>query len=511
MATTRRDFLRDSALLAGAALAPIAGAAPAGKRPNILFFAVDDLRPQLGCYGHKKMKTPNIDGLAAKGTMFRRAYCQQAVCSPSRTSLLTGLRPETTRVYDLQTHFRGILPDTITLPQHFKQHGYHTQAFGKIYHGSLDDPASWSAELWRPKAPGYLKPETIAALNKQREEMTKAGLLKKRKGVLERDPKTGLPLKLARPGPRVRGPAWEDPDCGDSDLADGKVCDEVIRVMGEVKDKDQPFFLACGFIKPHLPFVAPKKYYDLYPPGSLDLADNPFPPKNVPKIALHTFGELRSYSDIPDVGPVDDKLALELIHGYYAATSYTDTLVGKVLAALDRYGLADNTIVILWGDHGWQLGEHGIWCKHSNFETSCHAPMICYSPDQKAPGKPSNALTEFVDIYPSLCELAGLPIPGFLEGTSFAPLMDNPDLPWKSAAFSLYPRGSVMGWSMRTDRYRYTEWGAFKQKPQFRELYDHQVDPDENENIVDKPELAETVARLSEQLHRGWRGALPPA
>ncbi|MBT3291535.1 MAG: sulfatase [Victivallales bacterium] len=510
MTTTRRDFLRSSALLAGtAAFSPLAAAPPAGKRRNVLFIAVDDLRPQLGCYGREKMKTPNIDGLAAQGTLFQRAYCQQAVCSPSRTSLMTGLRPETTRVYDLQTHFRGILPDTVTVAQHFKQNGYFAQGFGKIYHGSLDDPASWSVKSWRPRAPGYLKPETIQAMNKQRQEMKKAGLLKKRKGVLVRDPKTGVPLKLAKPGPRVRGPAWENPVCGDSDLPDGKTCDEVIRVMGEVKDK--PFFLACGFVKPHLPFVAPKRYYDLYPKGSLEVADNPFPPKDVPKIALHRFGEMRSYSDIPNIGPVDDELALKLIHGYYAATSYIDALVGKLLAALKANGLAENTVVILWGDHGWQLGEHGLWCKHSNFETSCHVPMICYSPDQKAPGKPTKALTEFVDIYPSLCDLAGLSTPGFLEGTSFAPLMDNPDRPWKSAAFSLYPRGRTMGWSMRTAKYRYTEWGHLKQKPEFRELYDHDADPDENVNLANLPEHADTTAKLSEQLHKGWRGALPPA
>ena len=229
----------------------------------------------------------------------------------------------------------------------------------------------------------------------------------------------------------------------------------------------------------------------------------------MPQIALHTFGELRSYSDIPDVGPVDDRKALELIRGYYACVTYVDALIGRLLAALEQHGLAENTIVILWGDHGWQLGEHGIWCKHSNFETSCHVPMICFGPDQKAPGKRSRALVEFVDIYPSLCELAGLPVPEFLEGTSFAPLMDTPELPWKTAAFSLYPRGNTMGWSMRTDRYRYTEWGDYKQVPRFRELYDHQTDPDENVNLANLPGQAETVARLSEQLHGGWQAARP--
>ena len=513
---SRRQFLEQTvrgvgaAFLAGSALSPLLRAARTGtgaRRTNVLFIAVDDLRPQLHCYGHEKMITPNIDRLAARGTLFSRAYCQQAVCSPSRTSLLTGLRAETTHIHDLQTHFRLHLPDVVTLPQHFKQNGYFAQGFGKIYHGSLDDPQSWSVKSWRPKGPGYLKKETIAGMKRQREEMIKAGKLKKTKKVLKRDPKTGIPLKLARPGARVRGPAWEDPDVADNALPDGKTADEVIRVMREVKDK--PFFLGAGFVKPHLPFVAPKRYYDLYPKGSLTVADNPFPPKDCPKIALHNFGELRSYSDIPDIGPVDDKLALELIHGYYAATSYVDTLVGKLLDELDRLKLTDNTIVILWGDHGWQLGEHGMWAKHSNFETSCHVPMICAAPGQKAAGQKCSALTEFVDIYPSLCELAGLPLPEGLEGTSFVPLMDKPTLPWKTAAFSVYPRGGNMGRSMRTDRYRYTEWGLMGQKPIARELYDHKNDGDENVNLANQPDAAVTVAKLSHQLHAGWRAARP--
>ncbi len=513
---TRREFLtaalKGAACTLGASAIPqaalAAGAAAAGGKYNVLFIPVDDLRPQLGCYGHEKMITPHIDALAASGTTFLRAYCQQAVCSPSRTSLMTGRRPDTTRVYDLQTHFRLHLPDVVTLGQHFKNHGYFSAGFGKVYHGGLDDPATWSVKSWHPKAPGYLKPETVADMNKRRAAARKAGKRWSSK-VVKRDPKTGLVLKRSRPRFRVRGPAWENPDCADNALADGKIADEVIKVMRQVKDKR--FFLAAGFLKPHLPFVAPKRYYDLYPKGSLTLADNPFAPKDCPPIALHNSGELRAYNDIPTKGKIPDEKALELIRGYYACTSYIDVQIGKVLSELDRLGLRDKTVIVLWGDHGWQLGEHGLWCKHTNFETSAHAPLICASPDQKAKGGKPRALTEFVDIYPSLVDLCGLPMPGGLEGTSFRPLMDNPDLPWKKAAFSQYPRGRNMGYSMRTDRYRYTEWGALGQEPVARELYDHERDPAENVNLANRPEHKETVARLSAMLKQGWRAAQPAA
>jgi len=509
---TRREFLACGlkgaaySMLAGA-LPRVAAAQPATGKHNVLFIAVDDLRPQAGCYGFPKMHTPSIDGLARTGTVFNRAYCQQAVCSPSRTSLLTGLRPDTTRIYDLETHFRRHLPDVVTLPQHFKQHGYHTQGFSKIYHGGLDDPASWSVKHWTPGGGGYAKPETLAALEEQRKQMKAEGKAMVAE-VLERDPKTGMPLKVKQPKFRLRGPAWEDPDVPDDALADGKTADEVIRVMRDVKG--QRFFLAAGFLKPHLPFVAPKKYYDLYPKGSLSLADNPFPPKDCPEIALTNWGELRAYMGIPKDGPLSEQQALELVHGYYAATSYVDAQIGRLLAELDRLGLADKTVVALWGDHGWQLGEHGLWCKHTNFEVATRSLLLCRAPGQRATGKKTNALVEFVDMYPTLAELCGLPLPEELEGTSFAPLLDNPDRPWKSAAFSQYPRGQAMGYTLRTDRYRYTEWAKRGEPPVGVELYDHQTDPGENVNIAGRPENKDTVAKLSEMLRKGWKAALPP-
>jgi len=406
----RREFI--AAGLAGGAYAlldrtlPMIQAAEAGgtansDRPNVLFIAVDDLRPTIGCYGVPVIQTPNIDRIAARGTVFNRAYCQQAVCSPSRTSLMLGLRPDTTKVYDLQTHFRLNLPDVVTLPQHFKQQDYHAQGLSKIYHGGLDDPSSWSVPHWRPNKPGY------------------------------------------------------------------------------------------------------------YPPERLSLADNPFPPKDCPDIALMNFGELRAYVDINKTGPVPDDKALELIRGYLAATSYTDAQIGRILDELERLGLRDNTVIVLWGDHGWQLGEHGLWCKHTNFEMAARAPLIFSAPGQKHAGARTDALAEFVDIYPTLCDLCGIPIPEGLHGISVAPVMNDPNRPWKKAAFSQYPRGKSMGYSMRTDRYRYTEWLDEARKQVAVELYDHENDPDENVNIALRPESKALVQKLSEMLHAGWEAALP--
>jgi iduronate 2-sulfatase len=479
-----------------------------GGKCNVLFIAVDDLRPELGCYGTPIIKSPHIDALAQTGTVFNRAYCQQAVCSPSRTSLLTGRRPDTTRIYDLQTHFRLHQPDIVTLPQYFKEHGYHTQSLGKIYHGLLDDPQSWSVQSWYPKDHMYGKPENQAAVRKMEEQLRSKGKLMQ-VDAIKRDPKTRTVLKISyKGGVRAIGPAWEDPDVPDNALRDGMLADKAIEALGQVKDS--PFFLAVGFYRPHLPFVAPKKYFDLYRPQELQLAGNPYPPKDVPKIALMNYGELRSYSDIPKQGAVSDEKARELIHAYYATVSYVDAQIGRVLAELDRLVLRERTVVVLWGDHGWQLGEHGLWCKHTNFEVATRVAMIISVPGQKNVGAKTEALSEFVDIYPTLVELCGLPMPEGLEGASLVPVMNAPDQPWKRAAFSQYPRGKAMGYSMRTDRYRYTEW-AKPGKPAIGvELYDHKEDPHENINLAGQPEHKDLIAQLSKQLHAGWREAMPP-
>lgn len=508
---TRRQFLKTG--LAGSAYAMLCASMPAwadlaepvGKY-NVLFIAVDDLRPQTGCYGHPIMKTPNIDALARSGTLFNRAYCQQAVCSPSRTSLLTGLRPDTTRIYDLQTHFRKTIPNVITLPQYFKLHGYHTQAFSKIYHGGLDDPESWSVPHWAPHASAYAKPETLEALRIEKERLRSQGVEVGGQEVLEKDPKTGLALRI-RQGRRVQGPSWEDPDVPDNALADGMTADKAIETLRQVKDKR--FFLAVGFLKPHLPSVAPKKYFEMYDRSQIKLPDNPYPPIGVPELAMTNWGELRSYSDIPKTGPLSREQARTLIHAYYAATSYVDAQIGRVLDELDRLGLREKTVVVLWGDHGWHLGEHGLWCKHTNFEEATRSLLIMRIPGQKNPGSKTDALVEFVDIYPTLCEACGLPVPAGLEGTSFMPVIEKPDRPWKKAAFSQYPRGKVMGYSIRTERYRYTEWIEPGKPPVGVELYDHEKYPGENVNLAGRSDYAHVVRELSEMLHKGWRYARP--
>ncbi len=488
---TRRGFL-------GTALAAVVGqacqlsaatawAGPAGRRRNVLFIAVDDLRNELGCYGVQGIRAPNIDRLAAGGTTFDRAYCQQAVCSPSRTSLLTGCRPDTTKVYDLVTHFRKSLPDVVTLPQQFKNHGYFTRSVGKIYHPGSDDKPSWSEPAPRVNRPTYALEEN------------KALVARKTAAIAGKESATPSARSNA-----TKGPAYECADVPDNTYSDGAIADAAIEMLRRAKDK--PFFLAVGFLKPHLPFVAPKKYWDLYRRDEIPMAPNPFAPKDAPKIALTDWGELRAYEDIPRLGPLTEDQARTLKHGYYACVSYMDAQLGRVLAELDRLGLREQTVVVLWGDHGWKLGEHGAWCKHTNFENDTHAPLICGAPGQKAVGRHTQALVEFVDIYPSLCELAGLPLPSHLEGTSFASLLDAPQRPWKKAAFSQYPRGGgVMGYSMRTDRYRLTRWLNRNGTEAARELYDHQNDPQENANVADRPENKAVAEELTKQMQAGWK------
>ena len=459
-------------------------------RRNVLFIAVDDLRPQLGCYGFPQVVSPNIDRLAARGTLFERAYCQEAVCSPSRTSLLTGCRPNTTRIHDLKTHFRSTLPNVVTLPQHFKANGYHTLAFGKLFHGQLDDPRSWSEPTWWPNhGSWYRLPE-----NRQLMDRLTTGLR-------DEDAK----MAAVRQG-SIRGAPVECADVADDAYFDGQMADQAIAALRRLKGR--PFFLATGFLKPHLPFVAPKRYWDLYSREAIQLADNPYPPHDYPSIAGTAWGELRAYHGIPARGPLADNQARELIHGYLACVSYVDAQIGKVVAELDRQGLGENTVIVLWGDHGWKLGEHGMWCKHTNFELDTHAPLLCVTPGWGA-GQRSRALTEFVDIYPSLCELCQLALPEHLEGTSFVPVMQSPNRAWKTAAFSQYPRGNVMGYSMRTDRWRYTEWRNPDGSVTARELYDEQADPQENQCLAKRPEQAALIEDLAARLKAGWKAARP--
>ena len=464
---------------------------------NVLFIASDDMRPELGCYGARHIHSPNLDRLAASGTTFLRAYCQQAVCSPSRSSLMTGLRPDTIRIWDLSTHFRDNVPDVVTVSQHFKEHGYHAERLGKIYHtghGNRDDKYSWSRSVSYPRSSRY-GPEGNAHLKRLLAEAKTQG------------------VDLKDNAKRPRGLPWEAPDVADRQLIDGMIAENAIGLLRELKDK--PFFLAVGFMNPHLPFVAPKKYWDLYDRDAIQLADNPFLPKGAPDFAMTNWGELRKYYGIPASGPLSDEQARSMIHGYFAAISYVDAQVGRLLDELGRLGLAEKTIVVFWGDHGWKLGEHGGWCKHTNFELDARVPWIIRAPKQKRPGAMTKGLVEFVDIYPTLCDLAGLPIPEVLEGISAAPLMEDPERPWKTAAFSQYPRSAagrrLMGYSMRTERYRFTRWQLRDDPDEVAavEIYDHLDDPDENVNLAADPANGPLIKQLTRQYRQGWRGAVP--
>jgi iduronate 2-sulfatase len=456
---------------------------------NVLFVVLDDLRPQLGCYGHRQIISTNIDNLARDGILFERAYCQQAVCAPSRSSVLSGCRPDTTRIYDLATPLRKRMPDILSLPEHFKNNGYEAISIGKVYHHPKDDLQGWSREPFQSRGDwqgrGYLTDEAIEAVKKNEEILRQRN--DRRKGV---------------------GPAFEAADVPDNAYHDGKDTDVAIEALRQIKDR--PFFLGMGYHKPHLPFNAPKRYWDMYPPGSIKLAENPFEPEGVTEFSLTNFGELRGYFGMPKTGPVPDDQARQLIHGYSACVSYVDAQLGRLLAELDRLKLRDKTIIILWGDHGWKLGEHASWCKHTNFEIDARAPMIISVPRMRNAGEHTNTLAEFVDMYPTLCELCELPIPEHVEGLSFVPVLEKPDRPWKKAAFSQYPRRDVMGYTMRTERYRYTEWQDRKSgEVKAWELYDHQRDPQENVNVIDRPEYAEDIRDLEITMKRGWRDAIP--
>lgn len=451
------------------------------ERRNVLLILVDDLRPEINAYGSARAITPNIDDLAAQGLLFERAYTQVAVCAPSRISLLSGLRPDATGIRRLRTPLRSVMPEATTLPQRFQQSGYTTLSIGKVYHHQSDDRESWSEAPVRPRSSwegrgddGYLSPASI--------------------GVM--DVNTG------------RGPAYEAATVPDTAYRDGKIANLAIDQLRRLRD--EPFFMAVGFFKPHLPFTAPQKYWDLYPPEEIDLARNPFPPEGVNRFSLTNFGELRGYALVPDEGAIPDSVARTLIRGYLAATSYIDAQIGRVLDELDRLGLGENTIVVFWGDHGWKLGEHGAWAKHSNFEIDTRVPLIVRAPGMRSRGVRTDALVETVDIYPTLVDLAGLGSPPYLQGTSLAPLLEDPNRAWKTAAFSEYSRGPTLGRSIRTDCYRYVEWQRVEDGEVLaRELYDHRFDSQENRNVAEESRYADAVDRLSRRLADGWRGALP--
>ena len=484
------------------------------SKKNVLFLVADDLRPELSCYLetgtpsiiYPKIQTPHIDNLATKSLLVKRAFVQQAICAPSRTSFLTGRRPDTTHVWDLYTYFRESGGDFTTVPQYFKQNGYKSIGIGKIFHpgkasGSSDDPPSWSEKFIRPSNGKYYQNKTYS----------------------------WMPITEDQ---------WQN-----KPLPDQQIAQSAVQTLQQVADGalkgQQPFFLAVGFQKPHLPFIFPDKFLERYPLQDISLPTNPYAPRFYPSIAWSKWGELRIYQDILSLSPtgninttLPDSVTIGLRQAYYSTVSYIDHLVGQVLAELDNLGLAEDTIVSFIGDHGFQLGEHGSWCKQTNFETSTHAPMMIRVPGVTDNGIVTNKLVEFVDLFPTLTEAAGLGsldlcpensslISVCTEGHSLLPLMRDPDsASWKTRVFSQYPRNhmKVMGYSMRTESHRYTEWVGFKGAPDFKpiwddfrgaELYELEVDPLENINKAGYKRLKGLRRKLSQQLRDGWRAAQP--
>ncbi|MCG9127705.1 sulfatase-like hydrolase/transferase [Candidatus Poribacteria bacterium] len=407
---------------------------------NVVFIIVDDLRPMLGCYGIPQMHTPNIDRLANRGTLFNRAYCQYPLCNPSRASILTGLRPQTTNVYNNTADYRETIPEATDIYQHFSVNGYSIHTVGKVRH---------------------------------------------------------------HPAPFQFGPVWNALDVADDKLSDGITANEAVNLLEKIKN--QQFLLTIGLDKPHLPLHAPKKYFDLYDLNTFDLPSTSDYPENAPAIAHNNLRFFRLYRDIPSDpnAPISDEKSIEIIRAYAASTSYMDAQVGHIMNKLDSLGLNQNTIIAFCGDHGFHLGEHGTWRKNTLYEVSTRSPLIISIPDQKP--CQTNSLSELVDIFPTLCDACDIPIPENLEGNSLLPIIKEPTLTGKYAAFSFLSRSGVKTNSIRTDRYRYTEWG--KRAKFGHELYDYLTDPNESTNVVDYPENANLVKDLQRQLNAGWQSA----
>ena len=474
----------------------------AGK-PNVLFIAVDDLKPEIGCFGHPEILSPNIDKLAARGMVFMNNSCQQSVCGPSRASIMTGCYPDTTKIYDLKTRMRDMNPDILTLPQYFRQQGYETAGTGKIYDprcvGPQLDAPSWSIPFVSPGSyaypdpPGkpvfdYYQDPKIKAVYREAQEKGIKGYAKLKKYLWDHH----------------AWPVTECEDVPDTAYIDGQVAAEGIKLMEQLKADGKPFFLAVGFKKPHLPFVAPKKYWDLYNPADISLAAFQKMPKGAPAYAFQDSWELRScYPDIPP-GILPEKMQRRMIHGYYACVSYVDAQIGKVIDKLKELGLEQDTIVVLWGDHGWHLGDHGMWCKHTNYEQAVRAPLIFVVPGQATAGEKSDSPTEFVDVFPTLCQLAGLPVPKSCEGKSLVPVLENPEASVREAAMEQFPRGNdKMGYTLRDKRYRYVKWvkmdyyGGERTGPTVAtELYDYEKDPLETVNQARNPEYRQVVEKF---------------
>jgi choline-sulfatase len=439
------------------------------KKPNILFIAVDDLRPELNFYGAHHIKSPNLDKLAQQSLVFNRAYCNVPVCGASRASLLTGMRPTRHRFINYNSKVDIDAKHATSLPKLLKQNGYNTISNGKIYHYGKDDKLAWNSR-WFPK--GNIR-------NYQLE-----------KNIIENG-NDNLAVK-------GNASAFEMAEVNDTTYFDGKIAQKGIANLKILKKSKQPFFLALGFMKPHLPFNAPKKYWDLYDRNTIELPESYVQPKSTPKQAFHNFGELRNYGNIPRKGDLPEDLEKELIHGYYACVSYVDAQIGLVLDELKRLELEDDTIVILWGDHGWNLGDHKLWGKHVTFETALKTPLIIKVPG-KTNGKKTDAIIEYVDVYPSLAELVGLAIPNTVEGKSFVPVLNGDKLN-KDWAVSKFKDAVTL---IKGDLF-YTEWTDDKGVAYARMLFDHKTDPLELDNLAEKSEHKEKVKELSIELREKW-------
>jgi len=439
------------------------------ERLNVLFIAVDDMNNDLGCYGYPLVKSPNIDRLARRGVRFDRAYCQFPLCSPSRTSLMTGLRPDKTQVYDLKKHFRETVPDVVTLSQMFQRNGYFAARVGKIYHygnpgqigtDGLDDAPSWQERV-NPR--GRDKDEEHLLTNYT--------------------PKRGLGSSLTIL--KAKGT--------DEEQTDGLVATETIRLLE--RHAGEPFFLACGFYRPHCPFIAPKAYFDLYPLERIPVWGGPFPERaTAPDLAF------ASVTPWPWFGAGEEQVR-ESLQAYWATISFVDAQVGRLLDALDRLKLTERTVVVFWSDHGYHFSEHGLIMKQSLFENSARVPLLIAAPGRKGNGASSPRTVELLDLYPTLADLCGLEPPAGLHGRSLVPLLDRPTRRWNHPAVTQTQRArGVMGYSLRTERHRYTEWGEGGREG--RELYDYESDPAELHNLAGDPEHARRVKSLSLRLRQ---------
>ena len=426
------------------------------EKPNILFIAIDDLRPALGCYGDNQVISPNIDKVASEGMIFQRAYCNVPVCGASRASMLTGILPTRSRFVTFKTWAEKDAPHAVTLPQVFKEAGYTTISNGKIFHHKKDmEDRSWSFPAWGPGL-GH---------------------------AASFDPETTKKLSA-----RERGRIYEFPDVEDDVYPDGLVAKKTIEDIRRLKEEGKPFFLACGFIRPHMPFYAPKKYWDLYHRDSITLAKNRYRPKNAPA-ALKGSNEFNSYH-LGKYEPKTDRWHRMMRHGYYASTSYIDKLLGDVMNAVEMHGLSDNTIVVIWGDHGWHLGEHDFWGKHNTLHNALQVPLIIKVP-RRTSGAKTQALVEDIDIFPTLCELANLPVPTTVQGRSFTSLLDIPQAAFRDVIYSRY----VAADAVVTSSYSYSLYENGEEM-----LYDRAKDPQENTNVVDDPAYGPILAAMKNHL-----------